>query len=152
MAKRQFKAEFELVNGPMDGHVFEVCSRRFKLGRGEKNEIALTFDESVEEEAHLEFWADADGQWNFKNRAKTPVLVDGQRTDKLEGFCVGHVIKIGRSELMVTYLEPYGQARGQMVTKVVETSDGRKKICQGRNCCALNDYGAKWCKACGRKF
>ena len=152
MAKKQFKAEFELVNGPMDGHVFEVCSRRFKLGRGAENEISLNFDESVDEEVHLEFWTDAHGKWNFKNRAKAPVLVDGQPQEKLEGLCAGHIIKVGLSELMITDLEPYSQARGHMVTKMVETPDGSKKICQGRNCGALNDSDAGWCKACGRKF
>lgn len=151
MARAEAKAEFEVISGPMDGHVFSLSQREFNLGRGGDNEIQLSFDRKVKEDSHLDFWTSRDGKWYMRNNDRSVVLVDGEKAGDETRLSAGQIIKVGETELLVTGLEPQvaaGKKRKRIEEKVEETI-----IVEGYRVCpkceTSNDGSAKWCKNCG---
>lgn len=104
MSPALYRAEFEVISGPMDGQEFLLSSRIIRLGRMPGCEICIPRDKKLEPEKHLTIYLESDGVWHLRNDSGLPVSLDGEEVDSLAEISDGQVIKAGDSELLVRCL------------------------------------------------
>jgi hypothetical protein len=104
LAQNGFRVELEIINGPMDGRVFSLVKKSFKLGRDPENEIALPYDRKIRKSSHVVFIGEENGTWHLKNIARRNVLVDGKRILGETSITTGQLIKVGNTLLTVNKL------------------------------------------------
>ncbi|MBN1289778.1 MAG: FHA domain-containing protein [Actinobacteria bacterium] len=95
------RIEFEVISGPLDGHIFAFTVKKVSLGRGTENEISLPDDSKVRKQSHVVFKAGKNGSWHVKNNAKRNVAVDGKKLMGEATIAAGQTIKVGMTTLVV---------------------------------------------------
>ncbi|MBN2169145.1 MAG: FHA domain-containing protein [Actinobacteria bacterium] len=95
------RIEFEVISGPLDGHVFLFTVKKVSLGRGPDNQISLPDDSRIRKQSHVVFKAGKNGNWHLKNNAKRSVMVDGDKTIGETTITSGQTIKVGNTVLFV---------------------------------------------------
>lgn len=141
------ETRIEIVSGPMDGQEFALSKDEFSLGRSETNDISLPLDAGVIADSHLALSVVKSGGLQAQNNSSEPFSVDGEDVQDRAELDEGQVIRVGRTELMVTQLK--GGPTGKKKTGGPAPPAGGVKVCPRAQCQAVNAAANRYCQKCG---